>query len=123
MVPDIYTVIEDKTQLGGYDTWAVAGELTVDGIKADSEAKSKTTISNLSPNESDGIDGCFLNEKNDDKIIIYGEKQWDDLDNIFDLRPADGKLELNVQSIVGAQTGQGNQVGWRVVDPSTYVVT
>ncbi len=116
-----YTVEEDKSQLGGYDTWAATGDVSAENIKIKGEETA--SISGLSPDETEGVDASFLNETNDDQLTIYGEKQWDDLNNVFRLRPQDGTLKLTLQRIVSSQTGQDNNVGWVVLEPDDYTVT
>lgn len=112
----IYTVTEDKSQLGGFITWASEGDSTADSIKTDDNLSN--AVSGLVADNSSDIDATFLNqpETAPDPIQLTGSKRWIDLND--DFRPADPSqgLTVTLERRANAQTGQDNAIDWEPVD-------
>lgn len=107
----VYTITEDKSSLGGYDTWAASGDVSAEDLE---KGNPGTSVGNLYPNDNDGIDASFLNKKGDPgTITLTGDKVWQDLDNAFGLRPE--KIEITLQRRADSQPGQSNAIGWAPV--------
>ena len=107
----VYTITEDKSSLGGYDTWAASGDVSAENLEKDNPG---TSVGNLYPDDNDAIDASFLNKKGDPGTIeLTGAKVWQDLDNAFDFRPE--KIEITLQRRANSQPGQSNPIGWQDV--------
>lgn len=112
-----YTVAEDKAQLGGYITWAAAGDVAADALVEES-FKGITSVSGIAAHEGQSIDASFLNQPEEPEIItLTGLKVWNDLSNAFGFRPdpKDG-LSIQLERRADAQSGQGNAIGWQEVE-------
>ena len=117
----IYTITEDKSQLGGFTTWAAEVELTANDIKADSNISDSVT--NLTADDDSDIDATFLNEPIIDPspINLTGNKVWKDLND--DLRPDVTKgLTVTLERKANAQTGQTNSIDWQEVDIENKII-
>lgn len=112
----IYTVTEDTSQLGGFDTWAAAGEFSADGVKPNGDETKEVT--NLEADENPDIDATFLNEPEPTPALIQltGSKLWMDLDESF--RPEDPSkgLTVKLERKANAQNGQNNAIAWEEVN-------
>ncbi|WP_295423859.1 Cna B-type domain-containing protein [uncultured Subdoligranulum sp.] len=109
----VYTITEDKSSLGGYDTWAADGDVSAEDLEKDAY-KGATSVGDLRPNKDSGIDASFLNKKGDPGTIeLTGAKVWQDLDNAFDFRPE--KIEITLQRRANSQPGQSNPIDWQDV--------
>ena len=80
-----YTITEDKTNLGGYDTWAVAGDVTQENlnetIEEEPPADTKPAVGGLKPTEEtvETVDATFINRydsdpEEDEKVTLTGTK-------------------------------------------------
>lgn len=119
-----YTVTEDKSQLGGFDTWAAEGNLTADTIKTDSNKK--VEVGNLTADNDNDIDATFLNKPvtAPKPIQLTGGKMWYDLDPSF--RPAISEgLTIKLERSANTQTDQNNPIDWQEVqiDGSNVKIT
>lgn len=112
-----YTVTEDKSQLGGFDTWAVEGNLEQAAIKNDSDNKDVTEVGDLTADNDNDIDATFLNEPvtDPDPIQLTGGKVWYDLNPSFRPDITEG-LEIKLKQRADAQTDQNNSITWQKVE-------
>lgn len=115
-----YTVREVKTELNGYSTWVVEGDVT-DNVKdsmddiylcEDSETP-KIVVNSLtvSPDSSTTpVSGTFINARSDEQEgqTLQGRKIWEDLGDELGIRPDD--ITLTVKRSAPSQTGQGNEI-------------
>lgn len=109
-----YTFTEDKSQLGGFDTWAAAGDLPATEIKIDHNKK--VEVGNLTADNDNDIDATFLNEPvtAPKPIQLTGGKMWYDLDRSF--RPAISEgLTIKLERSANTQTDQNNPIDWQEV--------
>ena len=130
-----YTVTEVKDYLGGYDTWASAGDIAendIDGILT--AGNIVDSISNLAVTlNSDGgrgeshqniaVAATFVNAPRDtdrETVILTGTKIWRDFNNAFQIRPQD--ISITLSRYANAQPGQGNQIAEASVDESAYKI-
>ena len=118
-----YTITENKTELGGYETWAADGDQTMENLQSGTDYADKTSVGNLTADTDSDIDASFLNappeEPDQEKITLSGTKVWNDLDNAFGFRPDIKQgLTLKVERMANAQSGQGNAIGWHEIDVS-----
>ncbi len=132
-----YTVKEVKTELGGYDTWAVAEDVLIYngmGEKYKTEENRRDTVTNLklTRNKDEGrgetadnveVAATFINapQTGQETVTLIGDKLWDDYGDEFGLRPAD--IELTVSRYAESQTGQSNPVEEETVSEEKYEVT
>lgn len=121
----IYTITEDKKELGGYDTWAATGDVKADALKNDAGYKGQTEVGALTADNNTDIDASFLNAPDapdQEKITLKGTKVWNDLDNAFGFRPEN--LTITLQRRANAQSGQGNAIDWQdvTIDGSTVQI-
>lgn len=149
----VYQVREVKDYLGGYETWAVAGDEEEpakvkqnENLKNNDDDASVGGISlsqYLDKNTGDRLDNdkapvvaTFLNapDKNRETVTIEGEKIWDDYNNAFGLRPEG--ITLTLYRYADQQGNQDNpiketevpvndyEISWNYEDPSyTYKMT
>ncbi len=136
----VYTVREDKSNLNGYDTWVIPGDVE-DGKSINDYLKeeNKGTESNrlvLAENQADenGTPGrgetaeeievaaSFFNQHQEkrDTITLTGEKQWDDYGNIFETRPSE--ITITLRRSADSQPGQNNGIPYKEV-PECYSIT
>ena len=110
-----YTITEKKDQLGGFTTWAALGDLSAGELAADAY-KDRTDVSGLTADTDTDIDASFLNrpEEPPSPIQLSGTKIWNDLDNIFTLRP--DKLTITLKRRANSQSGQSNAIPLHEVD-------
>lgn len=109
----VYTITEDKSSLGGYDTWAASGNKSVEELENEAY-KSLASVGDLRPDKDSGIAASFLNKKGDPgTITLTGDKVWQDLNNAFGFRP--DELTLTLQRRANSQPGQGNAIGLQPV--------
>lgn len=109
----VYTITEDKSSLGGYDTWAASGNKSVEELEKDAY-KGATSVGDLRPDKDSGIDASFLNKPGDPgTITLTGDKVWQDLNNVFGFRP--DELTLTLQRWANSQPGQSNPIGLQPV--------
>ena len=114
----LYHVEEDKSFLGGYDTWCGPGDLEAQDVTGGGY-----TVGGLLPHEErEEADATFLNSRKavqTEFITLTGQKAWEDFDDAFGLRPdapyeegKDGTLvpviRLTVTRRAAAQEGQGD---------------
>lgn len=114
----LYHVEEDKSFLGGYDTWCGPGDLEAQDVTGDGY-----TVGGLLPHEErEEADATFLNSRKavqTEFVTLTGQKAWEDFDDAFGLRPdapyeegKDGTLvpviRLTVTRRAAAQEGQGD---------------
>ena len=114
----LYHVEEDKSFLGGYDTWCGPGDLEAQDVTGDGY-----TVGGLLPHEErEEADATFLNSRKavqTEFITLTGQKAWEDFHDAFGLRPdapyeegKDGTLvpviRLTVTRRAAAQEGQGD---------------
>ena len=114
-----YTIVEDKTELGGYLTWAAAGSLSAAELAAEDAYRNKSSVSRLAAHTGGGIDASFLNRQQDpQEIQLSGTKKWNDLQNAFGFRPENPEYGLTVklERMANAQSGQNNRIDWHEVD-------
>lgn len=109
----VYTITEDKSSLGGYDTWAASGNKSVEELEKDAY-KGLASVGDLRPDKDSGIDASFLNKPGDPGTIkLTGAKVWQDLNNAFGFRP--DELTLTLQRRANSQPGQSNPIGLQPV--------
>lgn len=114
----VYTITEDKSSLGGYDTWAAYGDVSAEDLE---KGNPGTSVGNLYPDDNDGIDASFLNKKgNPGTIKLTGAKVWQDLNNAFGFRPYE--LTLTLQRRANSQPGQNNAIKWEDVESTDYQI-
>lgn len=114
----VYTITEDKSSLGGYDTWAAYGDVSAEDLEKDAY-KGATSVGDLRPNKDSGIDASFLNKPGDPgTITLTGAKVWQDLNNVFHFRP--DELTLTLQRRANSQPGQNNAIKWEDVESTDY---
>ena len=109
---------EDKSFLGGYDTWCGPGDLEAQDVTGDGY-----TVGGLLPHEErEEADATFLNSRKavqTEFVTLTGQKAWEDFYDAFGLRPdapyeegKDGTLvpviRLTVTRRAAAQEGQGD---------------
>lgn len=114
----LYHVEEDKSFLGGYDTWCGPGDLEAQDVTGGGY-----TVGGLLPHEErEEADATFLNSRKavqTEFVTLTGQKAWEDFDDAFGLRPdapyeegKDGTLvpviRLTVTRRAAAQEGQGD---------------
>ena len=114
----LYQVEEDKSFLGGYDTWCGPGDLEAQDVTGDGY-----TVGGLLPHEErEEADATFLNSRKavqTDFVTLTGQKPWEDFYDAFGLRPdapyeegKDGTLvpviRLTVTRRAAAPEGQGD---------------
>lgn len=114
----LYHVEEDKSFLGGYDTWCGPGDLEAQDVTGDGY-----TVGGLLPHEErEEADATFLNSRKavqTEFVTLTGQKAWEDFYDAFGLRPdapyeegKDGTLvpviRLTVTRRAAAQEGQGD---------------
>lgn len=114
----LYHVEEDKSFLGGYDTWCGPGDLEAQDVTGGGY-----TVGGLLPHEErEEADATFLNSRKavqTEFITLTGQKAWEDFHDAFGLRPdapyeegKDGTLvpviRLTVTRRAAAQEGQGD---------------
>ena len=114
----LYHVEEDKSFLGGYDTWCGPGDLEAQDVTGGGY-----TVGGLLPHEErEEADATFLNSRKavqTEFITLTGQKAWEDFYDAFGLRPdapyeegKDGTLvpviRLTVTRRAAAQEGQGD---------------
>lgn len=109
----VYTITEDKSSLGGYDTWAASDDVSAEDLEKDAY-KGATSVGDLRPDKDSDIDASFLNKPGDPGTIkLTGDKVWQDLNNAFGFRP--DELTLTLQRRADNQPGQGNAIGLQPV--------
>lgn len=109
----VYTITEDKSSLGGYDTWAAYGDVSAEDLEKDAY-KGATSVGDLRPDKDPDIAASFLNKPGDPGTIkLTGAKVWQDLNNAFGLRPE--KIEITLQRRANSQPGQNNAIGLQPV--------
>ena len=114
----LYHVEEDKSFLGGYDTWCGPGDLEAQDVTGGGY-----TVGGLLPHEErEEADATFLNSRKavqTEFVTLTGQKAWEDFYDAFGLRPdapyeegKDGTLvpviRLTVTRRAAAQEGQGD---------------
>lgn len=114
----LYHVEEDRSFLGGYDTWCGPGDLEAQDVTGDGY-----TVGGLLPHEErEEADATFLNSRKavqTEFVTLTGQKAWEDFYDAFGLRPdapyeegKDGTLvpviRLTVTRRAAAQEGQGD---------------
>ena len=116
--PYVYTITEDKGQLGGYDTWAAADDVTAENLEVD--IYKKDFVGDLTPRQDPAdpdtaVDASFLNkpEANPTKVDLTGTKVWEDLSNAYEFRPEE--LTLKLERRAPAQPEQDNYIPWKEV--------
>ena len=127
--PYVYTITEDKGQLGGYDTWAAKGDVPDGDLDAfATETNDAESVPDLTPRQDPAdpdtaVDASFLNkpEANPTKVDLTGTKVWEDLSNAYGFRPE--KLTLTLKRRAPAQTGQGNGIDWHAVPDGAATIT
>lgn len=121
----VYTITEDKKELGGYDTWAAADDVKADALKNGTDYAGKTEVraltanNNKDSNDKKTIDASFLNApdaSDQGEISLTGTKVWNDLDNAFEFRPEN--LTITLERRANAQSGQDNAIPWEEVKVS-----
>ncbi len=120
----VYTITEDKKELGGYDTWAAADDPGADALKNGAGYAGQTEVGALTADNNTDIDASFLNApdaSDQEKITLTGTKVWNDLNNAFGFRPE--SLEITLQRRANAQSGQGNAIDWQTVTLSEDQIT
>ena len=121
-----YTITEDKTELGGYETWAADGDQTMENLQSGTDYADKTSVGNLTADNNTNIDASFLNApdaSDREEISLNGIKVWNDLDNAFGFRPEN--LTITLERRANAQSGQDNAIDWQnvTIDGSTIQIT
>lgn len=112
-----YAIAEDKSQLGGFDTWSAAGEKTAAELETDGTAE-QLRVEGLTPHTDAAVDASFLNrpENTPDPIQLTGGKVWNDLNDAFGFRPeVTAGLTIRLERRANAQTGQNNAIPWQEV--------
>lgn len=115
--PYVYAITEDKGQLGGYDTWAAADDVTAQELEKDENKKD--FVGDLTPRKASAdpdtaVDASFLNKQADpEPITLTGAKVWEDLSDTYGFRPE--KLTLTLKRRAPAQPGQDNPIDWHPV--------
>lgn len=128
----VYTITEDKKELGGYDTWAAADDPGADALKNGTDYAGKTEVraltanNNKDSNDKKTIDASFLNApdaSDQGEISLTGTKVWNDLNNAFGFRPEN--LTINLERRANAQSGQDNAIDWEpvIIDGTTVQIT
>lgn len=116
----VYTITEDKSSLGGYDTWAASGNKSVEELENEAY-KGATSVGDLRPDKDSGIAASFLNKPGDPGTIkLTGDKVWQDLNNAFGFRP--DELTLTLQRRANSQPGQNNAIKWENVESADYQI-
>lgn len=110
----VYTITEDKSHLGGFDTWAANGNVTAEGLEVDTN-KGQTSVGNLTAAADETIDASFLNKPvtSPDSIQLTGKKVWEDWNNVFGLRP--DSITIKLERMAPPQPGQDNDISWQEV--------
>lgn len=126
--PYVYTIAEDKGQLGGYDTWAAKGDVPDGDLDAfATETNDAESVPDLTPRQDPAdpdttVDASFLNKQADpEPITLTGTKVWEDLSNAYEFRPE--KLTLTLQRRAPAQPGQENPINWEQVPDGKATIT
>lgn len=130
-----YTVREVKTELNGYSTWVVEDDVTNDvensmidtNLCEDSEPPEiEVKELKVSPDSSatsvTPVSGTFINARSDNQVgqTLKGQKIWEDLGNVLDIRPDD--IILTVKRSAPSQTGQGNGIE-ETLEGTDYTIT
>ncbi len=135
----VYRVYEDKSILGGFDTWMDDGDRTWDDLRVDANKVSpdvmKPLVEGLKPtvNMKDGqpsrdemteeqlkelpIAASFANQQPEDEITtveIQGSKIWDDYNDKFSLRPESDNIKLTLFRRANAQPGTGGAAAIKI---------
>ena len=160
-----YLAAEVRTDLAGYDTWVdtetVAKETVEDYVKDKAPAQpsafpdgtsGQTMVTTERENDSQTLraatssdalatpsQATFINRRNlDDKVIIQGDKRWEDFNDVFQLRPAsdsnaksgaiskaleDAGFTFSLWRKANAQPGQGNEIELHKIPESDYTIT
>ena len=89
-----YTITEDKANLGGYDTWAVADDVAnspTETAMSEENKKNSIEIGNEPKEDDTEVDATFINQYIDEPgpdletVTLTGTKVWDDWEG--ELRP------------------------------------
>ena len=108
-----YTVTEVRDELGGFETWADAGDLDWGTIVDPTNAGA--SVSGLSPEAAAGgqaprVQATLANRRQQTPptIVLTGRKIWQDYDDAFDYRP--DELVLSVSRRANSQSGMDNAI-------------
>lgn len=124
--PYQYYVVEDKTHLGGFDTWVTKGDVkTADianitmeaaAVEKDSQVKSEAVDLDV----DDTVTFVNIPKEDPETVAVTGKKIWKDYGNLFGVRPDDITLKLYRQA--DAQPGQSNGIAKQEVPVDSYGV-
>ena len=108
-----YTVTEVRDELGGFETWAAAGDLDWGTIAVPTNAGA--SVSGLAPEAAAGgqaprVQATLANRRQQTPptIELTGRKIWKDYDNAFGYRP--DELVLSVSRRANSQSGMDNAI-------------
>ena len=108
-----YTVTEVRDELGGFETWAAAGDLNWGTIVDPTNAGA--SVSGLSPEAAAGgqaprVQATLANRRQQTPptIELTGRKIWQDYDDAFGYRP--DELVLSVSRRANSQSGMDNAI-------------
>ena len=131
--PYVYTVKEVKSSLNGYDTWAVEGDVAIEGAETKMTGEpvpGDPATGELTPaaDSEDGteeertIAATFINRQDTERetVTVSGQKNWNDYDDVFGTRPDEITLTLYRQA--DSQPGQSNSIGKTEVSDGLYSV-
>lgn len=110
--PYAYTVTEDKKNLGGFETWAVDGDVADAGSIAgqmQDENRGEYILIPNPPLEDETVDATLINRRSTPTVILTGTKVWDDWES--STRPGADAITLTVSRYAPSQPGQGNAIG------------
>ncbi len=123
----VYSVEERKDYLGGFNTWVVNSDLSVENIASiKNDAYSGNVAENLYPvnsmiNPAPMVTFINAPDTNRETVSITGTKVWNDYKDIFGFRPDD--IDLTLYKYANEQPGQGNSIPQEKVDESLYEIT
>lgn len=119
----VYTIEEVKTDLNGYDTWAVTGEVEENEIDEKiKDTGQSTSVSKLGPTPEAGdgtgqdadppVSAAFINKPSGspERQILKGKKVWKDAGNVFEFRPVQDDFTVTVYREAASQPGQNNGI-------------
>ena len=108
-----YTVTEVRDELGGFETWAAAGDLNWGTIVDPTNAGA--SVSGLAPEAAAGgqaprVQATLANRRQQEQtgIELTGRKIWKDYDDAFGYRP--DVLVLSVSRRANSQSGMDNAI-------------
>ena len=124
--PYQYYVVEDKTHLGGFDTWVTKGDvetadianITYGAAVAEKDSQVKSEAVDLDVDNT--VTFVNIPKVDPETVAVTGKKIWKDYDDLFGVRPPNITLKLYRQA--DAQPGQSNGIAKQEVPENLYEV-